>query len=293
MNDFGQSFSDPIIYTRRKGDSTSPYLEIKELIVVINSKALLTEIPNKLNRVTIIEQVTTGNGDITDALDGGTFTGSQSTINSTVPTPSFYETDGIPSVNQYSVDYNLGIITFHPSQEGSKFVVSYLGQGSQYVPASRVYTLTDGNQVTETLDSVINNSSTTISNIQSSINNANTATINANNASSNYQNLINQQLLIYQPSVPTYSAISSAYPTPQLGWTTVAKDTGIRYRYNNYSWVDIGNSNEGDGFTVVLSATPPANTNVLWVNVPSGNSTAKVVQSATTPTDTSVIWWQP
>jgi hypothetical protein len=289
-----QPFTDGTITRRRSGTSDDPYLDIKELVYVTQGKAPLTEIPYKFSKVQILEQVSGDSGIPTNVVDGGDFTGSSSTIDVTVPADSFYEIDGgIPTNNQYVVDYGEGFITFNPSQEGSAFIVQYKGTGYKYFSDKRIYTQDYGNGVVQTLNDVVTTGNEKITEITSSINNANTATINANNASSNYQNLINQQLLIYQPSVPTYSAISSAYPTPQLGWTTVAKDTGIRYRYNNYSWVDIGNSNEGDGFTVVLSATPPANTNVLWVNVPSGNSTAKVVQSATTPTDTSVIWWQP
>jgi hypothetical protein len=289
-----QPFTDGTITRRRSGTSDDPYLDIKELVYVTQGKAPLTEIPYKFSKVQILEQVSGDSGIPTNVVDGGDFAGSSSTIDVTVPADSFYEIDGgIPTNNQYVVDYGEGFITFNPSQEGSAFIVQYKGTGYKYFSDKRIYTQDYGNGVVQTLNDVVTTGNEKITEITSSINNANTATINANNASSNYQNLINQQLLIYQPSVPTYSAISSAYPTPQLGWTTVAKDTGIRYRYNNYSWVDIGNSNEGDGFTVVLSATPPANTNVLWVNVPSGNSTAKVVQSATTPTDTSVIWWQP
>jgi hypothetical protein len=291
---FEQSVTDPLLTQKRNGTSNNPYLDIKELVTVINSQALLTEIPYKYNRVQIVEQVF-GNGVVTDGIDGGAFTDpSNATISSTTTANNFYEIDsGSPEENQYIVDYVQGVMTFHPSQEGSKFEISYKGSGTHYFPASRVYTQNNGNGTVETLKDVVDNSSTTISNIQSSIDSAHTAANNANTATTNYQNLLNRQLLIYQPSVATFNDIATTYPTPSLGWTTVAKDTGIRYRYDSNSWVDIGNSTEGDGFTVVLNPTAPTNTNVLWVDVPSGTGNAKVVQSSTAPADTTVIWWQP
>ncbi|MDP4268442.1 MAG: hypothetical protein Q8880_13545 [Bacteroidota bacterium] len=288
---FDQSFPDPIITLKRDGKNF-PYLEIKELVSVINGQALLTEIPYKKNRVQIIEQVVSGNGTVTDTVDGGTFSNTSPTSTSTSATFSEIE-NGIPSDTQYIVDYVQGVMTFNPSQEGSKFEISYTGTGTHFFPASRVYTQNNGNGTIDTLDTVVATGNEKITEISNSINNANQATLNATNATSNYQTLLNQQLLIYKPSVATFSAIATTYPTPSLGWTTVAKDTGIRYRYDGSTWVDIGNSMDSDGFRISVSQNPPSNTNLLWVDIPSGNTTAKVVQSDTAPTDTSVIWWQP
>lgn len=288
-----QSFTDGTITRRRKGTSDDPYLDITELVYVSQGKAPLSEIPYNFNKVKIIEQVIGGTGSPTNVLDGGTFSKSSSTVNVNTNN-TFYEIySGIPTDNQYVVDYGEGFITFSTSQEGACFVVEYKGTGYKYFSDKRIFTQDYGNGIVQTLNDITTTGNQKITEITTSINNANQATLSANNATSNYQTLLNQQLLIYKPSVSTYSVIATTYTTPALGWTTVAKDTGVRYRYDGSSWVDIGNSMDSDGFKVAVSQNPPSNTNVLWVNVPSGNTTAKVVQSSTAPTDTSVIWWQP
>lgn len=288
-----QPFTDSIITMRRSGNSDDPYLDIQELIYVSQGKAPLSEIPYKFSRVQI-KQVSDGNGVPVDVVDGGSFSGSSTTVNATVTGNSFYELDsGIPSDNQYVIDYGEGFVTFNPSQEGASFIAQYKGTGYKYFSDKRIYTKDYGNGIVQTLNDITTTGNEKITEITNSINNANTATINANNASANYQTLLDQQKLVYKQSVATFADIATTYPTPELGWTAVAKDTGIRYRFDGTSWIDIGNSMDGDGFTVVVGQTAPSNTNVLWVDAPSGNYNAKVVQSSTAPTDTTVIWWQP
>lgn len=70
------------------------------------------------------------------------------------------------------------------------------------------------------------------------------AIISANNAATNAnsiaQQLTNESLIIFKPDVPTYADIATTYPTPAIGWTTKATDTGIKWRYNGTTWVNIG-----------------------------------------------------
>jgi hypothetical protein len=132
---------------------------------------------------------------------------------------------------------------------------------------------------------------TTINNIQNAMDNANTATNNATNATANFQSLLDQQKLVYKQSVATFADIATTYPTPQLGWRVVTKDTGLVYRYDGTTWLEIDMSTTAEGFNVSISDKAPANTNVLWLNVPNVNQTTRIVQSTTAPTDTSVIWW--
>jgi hypothetical protein len=133
----------------------------------------------------------------------------------------------------------------------------------------------------------------TINNIQNAMDNANSAATNANTVTANFQSLLDQQKLVYKQSVATYAAIATTYPTPELGWRVVAKDTGIAYRYDGTTWLEVDMSTTSEGFNVTISDAAPANTNVLWLNAPNVNQTTRVVQSATAPADTSVIWWEP
>ena len=66
---------------------------------------------------------------------------------------------------------------------------------------------------------------------------AETATDNANNAA---DQLEVETLIIWKPYVSTYVNIATTYPIPELGWTTQAQDTGIRWRYNGTEWINIG-----------------------------------------------------
>lgn len=44
-------YKDPLVHTLRQGDSTDPYIEIEELQVIQNNRILLSEVPNRLQRV--------------------------------------------------------------------------------------------------------------------------------------------------------------------------------------------------------------------------------------------------
>lgn len=289
---FDQPFTDKIITQYRRGTPDDPFLDIKEMVSVINSQALLTEIPHRFNRVQVLEQITKGTGgNTTDIIDGGDFSIPYPQINSNVSQSIFYEIEyGAPASDQYSVDYSEGVITFNPSMEGAKFLVSYKGRGFHSLPASKIYTKTRDNQITQTLEDI----TSTLPDLNTSITNANTAATNANNATANFQTLLDQQLKIYKPAVANYATILTTYPAPQLGWTVTAIDTGVEWRYDGIEWKNIGYGDSADGFKIILSSTPPQNINTLWVNLPSGATSrnAKVVKSTTTPTDTSVIWWK-
>lgn len=75
------------------------------------------------------------------------------------------------------------------------------------------------------------------SNAQTAVNNANEAVQTANNLT---QQVIAETLIIWVPYVATYDDIAAIYPIPETGWTTIAQDTGIRWRYNDTTWVNIG-----------------------------------------------------
>jgi hypothetical protein len=282
--------TDPIIMMKRGNDT--PYVNIVEEVYVSSGKAVLTEIPYKRDRVQILKKID-GNS-TTTGIDGGSFTDGNQSISETVTIPIMYEIDsGSPNDNQYVVDYVEGVITFNVSQEGVRFLVTYTGTGYHFYPSSRVYYKQNADGTLQTIEDVLNTSTQTISNIQTAENNATTAANNANSATANFQSLLDQQKLVYKQSVATFSAIATTYPTPSLGWRVVAKDTGIAYRYDGTAWIEVDMSTTSEGFNVTISDAAPANTNVLWLNVPNVNQTTRVVQSNTAPADTSVIWWEP
>lgn len=286
-----QPFTDPII-TMKRG-SGQPYLQILEEVYVDNNgKAILTEIPYKYDRVQILEQ-TGGVGGI-DTVDGGSFTDSTKSGSETIIFPTMYEiSQGSPADNQYIVDYIQGVVTFNVSQNGAKFLVKYTGSGFHYFPSSRVSYQQNLDGTVTTIKDILDSSMDTINNIQTAENNANAAANNATNATANFQSLLDQQKLVYKQSVATFADIATTYPTPELGWRVVAKDTGLAYRYDGTAWIEVDMSTTAEGFNVTISDAAPANTNVLWLNVPNVNKTSRVVQSDTAPSDTSVIWWEP
>lgn len=85
---------------------------------------------------------------------------------------------------------------------------------------------------------------------------ANTATQNANTATQNANTVtdkINREtLIIWKTMVATYNDIFNTYPNPELGWTTTAEDTGLRWRYNGTQWINIGkDSNSGIDISMI------------------------------------------
>jgi hypothetical protein len=285
-----QPFTDPIITQKRGKDL--PYLTILEEIYVDNNgKAILTEIPYKFDRVQILEQ--TGGAGNVDSVDGGSFTDSTTSGSETIIFPTMYEIDqGVPADNQYIVDYVQGVLTFNTSQVGAKFYVKFTGTGFHYFPSSRISYQQNLDGSITTIKQVLDSSMTTINNIQNAMDNANTAANNATNVTANFQSLLDQQKIVYKQSVANFATIATTYPSPELGWRVVTKDTGIAYRYDGTTWLEVDMSTTAEGFNVTISDAAPANINVLWLNVPNVNQTTRVVKSSTAPSDTSVIWWE-
>ena len=121
------NYQTGVIARRRTGTSLDPFLNIEEQQQIIGNKAYLSEIPNYFDRVQV------SCNDIT-----------------------WTETINIPTVNQYKVDYNNGIVYFHPSREGLTCLFTYVGTGSYYLNASRIYTeLNSNGDIIQTLKDII------------------------------------------------------------------------------------------------------------------------------------------
>lgn len=104
-------YNDPIISKRRRGTPDNPFRTIEESQQIVQGKAVLTEIPNRLNKVRVLD-------DKSQAL---------------------YETTGEVSLTTFNVDYVEGVVTFHSDHSGKMFKFVYVGEGVHYFPANRVY----------------------------------------------------------------------------------------------------------------------------------------------------------
>ena len=51
--------------------------------------------------------------------------------------------------------------------------------------------------------------------------------------------VIEEAQLNWREPVNSFSNLATSYPTPQIGWTAMARDTGKVFRYNGTSWVEI------------------------------------------------------
>lgn len=114
-------YDDPILATKRKGTLDSPFKRMIETLVVENNgTVILTELPNKKERVTVMNGTTY----LMEADDNSTLTD-----------------------NLFYVDYPNGIVYFHSSLANQSLDFNYLGEGVRYFPASRIWLENDPNFV--------------------------------------------------------------------------------------------------------------------------------------------------
>lgn len=128
--------------------------------------------------------------------------------------------------------------------------------------------------------------------ITTSINNADSATTNANKATSDYLNIVEQTKKIYKPSVGTFSDLSTTYPTPEIGWTVITRDTNIEYRWEGVEWMSIGVGDSSIGYNVVVGSTAPSNPKSIWLEASGDTRYARIIPSVTEPTEPGQIWWE-
>ncbi|QDH19548.1 hypothetical protein [Saccharibacillus brassicae] len=106
----------------RKGTSDDPYIDITETKTVVNGQIQLNEIPASSTKVRI----------------SGMFELPQTNKNPL-------------KENEYRVDYNESIVSFHASRENQSMTSTYKGRGNHYVAASRVWTQENNGEVVKTL----------------------------------------------------------------------------------------------------------------------------------------------
>ena len=115
--------SDPLIYLTRSGTLDDPFVQISESFKIINSKIVLTEIPDPINRVLVTNFIET---------------------NSSAPAQGYFQTD-----------YYNGILTFNSTDEGTIVNISYWGKGVTFYPYKRVWTQETNGEVVQTLEDLV------------------------------------------------------------------------------------------------------------------------------------------
>lgn len=121
-----------VISKLRKGDTSDPFISKVEQLTVSNGKVVLSEIPNNFERVIV--------------------TGENITWNEI--------TSGTPDSDSYLVDYIYGVVLFSSEHEAKSLTFSYTGRGSSYLSSKRIYTVEENGEVTETLQTLVDSTTT-------------------------------------------------------------------------------------------------------------------------------------
>lgn len=130
MAGFFLSDMNPVHIVSRKGDIDDPYVSIEETIKIGNTgKVLLKEIPSELEKVVAKDSTNTQLNEI--------------------------QKDKNIAINEFHVDYKLGIVSSHNDLIGTSITFTYKGTGVVSIGASRVYVEDDGANPTKTLETLI------------------------------------------------------------------------------------------------------------------------------------------
>ena len=194
---------------RRLGTTLDPFIPVSESRQIEFNRLSLTEIPDSFNRVIVTSD--------DDKL--------------------WYELPiGIPTENQYVVDYNEGFIDFHSSNDGLTVNCQYLGTGWHFISASRVIV---GSSSIDTAETLQNLADTTIQArddaIQTDTDIQATESIRISNEIIR-QNTYNTSLMNWLEPVATYNDIATTYINPLLGDCVQTEDTNLNYRYDGNNW---------------------------------------------------------
>lgn len=154
---------DPLHIVARTGSDDNPYLQIDESMKIINNIITLAEVPDKFSHVQVENYV------------------------------EIYS--GVPTSTQFIVNYQNGIVTFNPSENGETVSVTYFGKGYILYPANRIIVHNEDPNIETSLQTIIDNGmeaieanntlSQTLAEVDQAITDAETATAAANTAAAN------------------------------------------------------------------------------------------------------------
>jgi hypothetical protein len=122
LTDYSNIYNDPIIGKKRSGEPSNPYLKIEETLQVVNGRVVLTEIPNRFNRVKV---------------NGGNIT--------------WFESTGLATQNSFNVNYSQGIVAFDAIHNNKSLSFVYYGEGVELLPDDRIYVQGEQNDTVQTV----------------------------------------------------------------------------------------------------------------------------------------------
>ncbi len=122
-------YNDPVKIIWRKGTPEDPYVDKIDNLIIVDNRTVLSEIPDEFHRVVI---------------DGYT-----ELIQDKFDSPRR------PLENEFIVNYQNGIITFHESKNTEVIVAEYKGKGIIQYPAERIYVHTPNPYAVENLQQFI------------------------------------------------------------------------------------------------------------------------------------------
>ena len=126
-------YNDPLHIVFRKGTVDDPYVPKTTTQKIINNIIVLDEIPDKFSHVVI---------------------------------PDYAEIySGEPTSTQFIVNYQNGIVTFNPSEEGKSIIATYNGRGQILYPASKIYVHSENPDVVRTLQDLVDDINTRLNEI--------------------------------------------------------------------------------------------------------------------------------
>lgn len=253
---FYLEYNDPLRIIWRSGTEDDPYVDKTDNLKIINNKIVLTEIPDEFEKVRI----------------GGYSEIEQDT----------YGSKKKPKEKEFIVNYQNGIVTFNSSEENKTVVAEYKGRGVIQYPAERIYAHFPDPDVVDNLQNIIDYSYEKIEKAEIKIEeveeaieetkdatkDAKLATDNAHTQADNAEHWAEQAeqaaedakeaeeeaywaaettQLVWREYIETEDEIDEKFPNPKNGWTTMAKDTGVRYRYDGdkEEWIKIDNYTQG------------------------------------------------
>ena len=170
----------PILSQMRKGSTLDPFRSIEESLPVIQNRIVLTEIPNKANKLILNcsdlwnSTTTYQIGDLVYTETDGVKSSFECIVSCTniVVTNSTYWTSVnfvevisntvVLSKYQYYVDYISGLVTTNNYFNNNNLICEYLGEGCAFTPSSRIYSSSVGTEVTATLEDIISTSAKSI-----------------------------------------------------------------------------------------------------------------------------------
>lgn len=270
-------YNDPIKIIWRKGTPEDPYVDIIDNLVIVDNRTVLSEIPDEFHKVHI--------EGYTELIQDK------------------WDSPRRPQENEFIVNYQNGVVTFHESKNAEVITAKYKGRGIIQYPAERIYVHTPNPYAVENLqqfielliekqieieeallevykatqyaldagnfaniqgnyaqqqgdrvDSLITNANLILDNCVEATEDAINATNQALDARDQAIYAKNTTIMIWKEPVQNYGEITTKYPHPEIGWTTMVLDSGRRYRFDGVTWVEI------DNFTV--GALPTASENV-------------------------------